>query len=356
MRQSTIGRGVVLAAAAAVLFGLSAPLIQRGSGGSGALASGALIYFGAAVVAFSIGVRRERSDVPIRWTSWRRIVTVALLGGTAAPALLVLGLKWTDAATGALLLTLEAPFTIGLARLVHREYVGWRALAGALVIICASILLAGGHWSERTSVIGAALIAAAALAWASDNVLSRRLADYDPLSVVVYKGALGGGAAAAAAFSMHDAWPRVAEMLLLLGVGGLGFGLSLWLYLRAQRLIGAARTASVFATAPFVGAMVAVVLGMSQPSWVLLASSGLIMVGLWLHGGERHDHWHAHRSLEHEHLHTHDDGHHDHSHDPMPSGPHAHVHNHGVTAHAHEHGEDLHHGGHHSWANPQASA
>lgn len=348
MTESTIGRGVALAATAAVLFGLAAPLIQRGSLGSGPLACGALIYAGAAMVALGLGVRRERSDVPVRWTSWRRIAAVALLGGAAAPALLVLGLKWTDAATGALLLTLEAPFTIVLARLVHREHIGRRALAAAIVIIGASILLAGGHWSEKTGVLGATLIAAAALAWASDNVLSRRLADYDPLSVVMYKGALGGGGAAIAAFSMHEGWPGVADTLLLLGVGGLGFGLSLWLYLRAQRLIGAARTASVFATAPFVGALVAVVLGMAQPSWVLLAATGLIMLGLWLHGGERHDHWHLHHSLTHEHMHTHDDGHHDHSHDPMPSGPHAHVHSHGVTAHAHEHGEDLHHKGHHA--------
>jgi drug/metabolite transporter (DMT)-like permease len=343
---SAIARGVALAAGAAVLFGLASPLIQRGSLGAGALASSALIYLGAAAVALLVGVAREQRDVPVRLASWKRMVPVALIGGAAAPALLVLGLRWTDAATGALLLTLEAPFTIAMARLGAREHVGRRALAGAMLLVCAGVVLAGAHGDDRTSLLGAGLVAAAALAWAVDNFLSRGLADYGAIDVVRYKGLLGGAAAAVLAVASGEDWPRSNNALLLVAIGGSSFGASLLLYLRAQRLVGAARTASVFAVAPFVGAVAAVAFGMSEPTWSLLAAAALIALGLWLHAGERHEHWHVHESMEHEHLHTHDDGHHDHTHDPMPNGSHSHVHVHRPQEHSHEHGEDIHHSSH----------
>src|SRR5204863_368558 len=108
---------------------------------------------------------------------------------------------------------------------------------------------------------GAVFVAGAMLAWALDNTLSRTLADRDPLSVVAWKGVLGGVFSAGVAAIVGDAVPDVRAALAIAGIGAVGFGLSLVLYLRAQALIGAARTASVFAAAPFVGSVVALALG-----------------------------------------------------------------------------------------------
>jgi hypothetical protein len=119
--------------------------------------------------------------------------------------------------------------------------------------------------------------------------------------------------------------------------------LSLQLYLRAQRIVGAARTASVFAAAPFVGVAVAMLVGTPWPGTVVALSAGLMAVGIWLHATERHEHAHAHAPLDHDHAHLHDDGHHGHRHDPMPLGPHAHPHHHDPVSHHHEHSEDVHH-------------
>jgi hypothetical protein len=114
-------------------------------------------------------------------------------------------------------------------------------------------------------------------------------------------------------------------------------------YLRAQRAVGSARTASVFGVAPFIGAAVAVALGAPWPHPIFALVAALMAVGLWLHATERHQHAHAHEALEHDHVHVHDDGHHEHRHDPMPAGAHAHPHRHEALAHLHEHAEDLHH-------------
>src|SRR4029079_4522193 len=114
-------------------------------------------------------------------------------------------------------------------------------------------------------------------------------------------------------------WPLAG----LIAVGATGYGLSLRLYLKAQRSLGAGRTASVFAAAPFCGALLAWALG--EPTGIFAVGAGAIMVvGLVLHMTERHEHAHAHEPVEHDHAHRHDDAHHDHVHDPMPEGEHAH--------------------------------
>jgi drug/metabolite transporter (DMT)-like permease len=346
---SPIRRGVLLAMAAALLFGLTVPFVQRATVAAGPLSSGCLLYLGAALTSLVGFLVRRRSgsdspaEPPLRGTSLRRLFAIALLGAGVAPTLLVMGLKRTDAATGALLLALEAPFTLVLARAIYRERLGWRVAAAAALIVIGGVLLGSGGVGNRALTEGSLLVGGAALAWALDNILSRRLADHDPVAVVIGKGFLGGSVSALLAFFLKDPWPALSNSAVLLLVGGLGYGVSLELYLRAQRLVGAARTASVFAAAPFLGAAAALALGAPWPGWTLPIAALFMGTGLWLHASERHGHVHVHEWTEHEHLHGHDDGHHSHVHEPMPQGTHSHRHRHEPVTHAHEHGEDPHH-------------
>jgi len=327
-----IRAGVGWSALAALLFGATAPLVKHASTGAGPLASRALLYLGAAIAAaVGLALHRNRAEAPIRGRQVPALLATALVGGLIAPALLVLGLQRANAASGALLLALEAPFTVLLARLVYGEHIGRRAAAAA-VLVFAGALLVSGPGQAGLALGGALLVGAATLAWAVDNIVSRGLADRDPLMVVLGKGGIGGAAAALAALARGEPWPTATATALLLVAGGLGFGVSLQLYLRAQRLMGAARTASVFSLAPFLGTATALVLGAPWPGWSLAAAAVVMGAGVWLHASERH-----------EHLHTHDDLHHDHHHDPMPAGPHSHVHRHGRVVHSHPHSEDAHH-------------
>jgi drug/metabolite transporter (DMT)-like permease len=188
------------------------------------------------------------------------------------------------------------------------------------------------------------LVAAATLAWATDNTLSRPLSELEPSDVVAAKGAVGTAASLLVAAATSASWPSVLSALGIALCGALGFGASLRLYLRAQRVLGAARTGSVFAVAPFLGAVGATLLGQPLGGWLTLAGGLAMGFGVWLHLGEEHDHDHVHEALEHEHPHRHDDGHHaDHAHDPAVIGEHSHAHGHIAQSHRHPHGEDLHH-------------
>jgi drug/metabolite transporter (DMT)-like permease len=188
-----------------------------------------------------------------------------------------------------------------------------------------------------------AAIVGATLAWAVDNVVTRPLADRDPIAVVRGKAVLGAALSVVVAFVAHDQWPSRGDALALIACGAVGYGASLALYLRAQRSLGAGRTSSIFALAPFVGATIALALGDRADIAAIAAGGVAMLAGVWLHATEHHDHAHRHEPLEHEHAHTHDDGHHTHAHDQPVIGPHSHWHRHEAIEHDHPHGADLHH-------------
>jgi hypothetical protein len=155
---------------------------------------------------------------------------------------------------------------------------------------------------------------------------------------------LGAIATTALALMAGEPMPKLTAALGLMAVGATGYGLSLRFYLLAQRAFGAARTGSVFAFAPFIGAALAFALGDRSASWGMAVGGGLMALGVAVHLAESHDHEHEHEALEHEHAHRHDDGHHEHHHAVMPEGEHSHRHRHEPMRHSHAHVPDAHHG------------
>lgn len=188
------------------------------------------------------------------------------------------------------------------------------------------------------------LVTAACLAWAIDNNVTRMVSGGDPVQIAALKGVVAGSINVVLALSRGASWPTPAATLGAAGVGLLGYGVSLVLFVLSLRLLGTARTGAYFSTAPFVGALAGVV-ALAEPLTLPILVAMLLMgAGVWLHLTERHDHEHRHGSLEHAHLHSHDE-HHQHEHAPgTPAGePHSHAHRHNPMRHSHPHYPDLHH-------------
>lgn len=343
-RPSPIAVGSGFAILSALTFGLTAPAVERAGRDAGPLVTAALLYLGAAGSGLGLTLASRPSGHALGREHLGRLLAIAAFGAALAPTLMAWGLQRIGATTGSLLLNLEAAFTVLLARALHAEPIGRRiwvalflmGLGGCLVAVDAGQDLGWNAW-------GAAAIAAATLAWALDNTLTRPLAEADPLALVVAKGALGAAATGGLALALGDRVPGAASGLALLGCGATGYGLSLWLYLHAQRRLGAARTGSIFSLAPFVGASLSWALGSRAAGGATAAAAAAFGIGVWLHVTERHAHPHVHEPIEHEHSHRHDDGHHGHVHDPPVAGSHVHRHSHDRLEHAHEHAPDLHH-------------
>lgn len=339
--------GSLLAIGASVAFGATAPLVQRFGHGLGPFTIGGLLYLGA-VLQSLVPSRRTRDAAP-RLADLPRIAIAALAGAFAAPALLAFGLARASGTAASLMLNLEALFTALLAWLVLGEAIGRRAGLGLLAMVTGSALLAlGDGFSGHAPLVGLMAVGAATLAWAIDNVTLRPLAELDPGRVVLLKAGFGTLLSFATALARHEPVPRGMATLWLVISGATGYGLSLRLYLLAQRRIGAARTGSLFALAPFLGAVFAAFLGQGElgASWLLAAA--LFALGAFLHAAEEHAHAHTHEATEHEHPHRHDDGHHTHLHDQPVPGEHSHRHRHDGVTHDHPHAPDVHHTHRHS--------
>ena len=336
--------GGTLAVLAALSFGATAPVMARAGSGLGPLTTASLLYAGASLSALVLGRVTASSGAPLLRAQWWRLLAIALVGAGVAPTLLAWGLQRTGGTAGSLLLNLEAVFTVVLAWLVYREQIGRRvAVALTLMALGGVALTVTGIGSAHWSLLGALAVAGATLAWALDNTLSRQLAQQDPVLIVTLKGALGASSTALLAFMFGEHLPKLNATLVLLACGATGYGLSLRFYLLAQRRIGVARTGSIFAVAPFVGATLGWLLGDRPESTATIAAVLLFLAGLLLHLTERHQHGHVHPRTEHDHPHRHDDGHHDHQHVPPFLGEHSHPHRHERVEHQHAHAPDVHH-------------
>ena len=325
------------------MFGVSTPLVQQLGSGVGAFATAALLYAGAAV-AGAILRRRVEHEARVVSGDFPRLLAMAAVGAVIGPVALAWGLQRTSGTSASLMLTLEAMITAVLAWRLYGETMGGRVWAAMLLVLAGGILLVldqGRDGGARLWGLLAVLLATGA--WGLDNVLSRTLAERDPGQVVLAKAILGATATSILALVFGESLPSPGAALGLLAVGATGYGLSLRFYLLAQRAFGAARTGSVFAFAPFIGATLAVALGDHSTSWVMAAGGVLMLCGVVLHLAESHRHEHSHEAMEHEHTHRHDDGHHEHVHDPMPTGAHSHRHRHEPLRHAHPHVPDAHH-------------
>ncbi|RQO83927.1 DMT family transporter [Acidovorax sp. FJL06] len=336
-------RGGLLALLAAVLFGISTPAVQRLGAGLGAFTTAALLYAGAALVgalslqAAAHEARVQRADIP-------RLLAMAGFGAALGPVALAWGLQHTSGASASLMLTLEALFTATLAWWLYSETMDRRVWAAMLLLLAGGMALVLGQGLQGgVQLLGLLAVLLATVAWGVDNTLSRGLAERDPSQVVMAKATLGAAATAALAVGMGEPLPPLSAALGLLAVGATGYGLSLRFYLLAQRAFGAARTGSVFAFAPFIGAAVAFGFGERSAGGLMLLGGALMLAGVALHLAESHGHEHTHEMLEHEHAHRHDDGHHLHTHDAMPQGSHSHSHVHEAMTHAHAHAPDVHH-------------
>lgn len=342
--------GGLLALLAAALFGLSTPLVQSWGQGVGAFSTAALLYAGASVVAWLLRQPASR-EAQVKRSDARRLIAMAFMGAVLGPVALAWGLQRTSGVSASLMLTLEAVFTAVLAWRWYGETLDKRVIGAVLLLLAGGLVLVAEQGAVgQVQLWGLLAVLLATAAWGVDNTLSRGVAERDPGQVIVVKAVLGVLATSALAISFNEPLPPASHAAALLAVGATGYGLSLRFYLLAQRSFGAARTGSVFALAPFIGALGAFALGDRSGSAIMLLAGALMLAGVLLHLAETHAHPHTHEALSHEHAHLHDegsDGHHNHileaGHDPMPKGPHSHPHTHEPLTHAHPHVPDLHH-------------
>ena len=350
------GRGVAAALGAAVLFGAGTPIAKLLLDAINPWLLAGLLYLGSGA---GLALYRRFKGAPavrLARTEALALAGAIVSGGVVAPVLLMFGLTHLPAADASLLLNAEGVLTALLAWFAFGENVDRRVAAGMLAIVAGAVVLswpgdAPGVSGFSTDVVTgfaaawpALAVLGACLAWAIDNNLTRRVSLADAAWVASVKGLAAGTVNLALASSFAVAlppWPALAGALV---VGFFAYGVSLALFVVGLRHLGTARAGAYFSAAPFVGAVLALLMG-DPATPRLLAGGALMALGIGLHLAERHSHAHQHEAQEHAHEHAHDE-HHAHTHDGE-SGPaaqrHTHRHRHEALRHNHAHFPDSHH-------------
>lgn len=334
-------RGARDCAIAAVLFGVSTPAASVIAASMTPLVLAGLLYLGAAIAVSPWWLTHQPSTAALR-RDWRLLVVAIVAGGAVGPALLTAGLVNTPASTASLLLNMELVATVLLAATLFREHLGRNMVLAALVVTVAGVLLV---WEPRAEVsVDALLIVGACGCWGLDNSVTSRIDQISPQHVTFLKGVVAGSVnlvLGLVVVGLGDvtAWAVLGAIV----IGGFGYGASITLWVRGAQQLGAARGQVIFASAPFIGAVVSWVVLADQIEVVQVVAALLAAVGVSLSLRSSHAHEHGHREMVHTHEHEHGDDHHDHIHADGPKGRHIHPHRHVAVVHTHTHVPDLHH-------------
>lgn len=340
--------GAFAALFAAFFFGAGTPVAKLMLQWIGPVTLAGLLYMGSwsGLTVYSL-IKKYRgnygTESGLKREDLKYIIGSILCGGIGAPLLLIYGLTHTSGSATSLLLNLEGILTTLIASLFFREHVGKRIWGAAFFMLLAGSALAytrtEAGWAFNAWSV---LIILSSLMWSIDNNLTRQLSHRDPLIIARIKGITSGLTNLAIAFAIGESLPKPAPLAGAVLLGVVGYGASLVFFIYSLRNLGASRTSTYFGAAPFIGAVVSILL-LGEPVTLQLAGAAVLMLcGLWLILKEYHDHEHTHETLRHEHAHIHDE-HHNHAHEGEVVVPHCHVHEHDLMTHSHAHVPDLHH-------------
>lgn len=348
MIAKTNRKGPAYALLAAALFGASTPIAKVLLGQIQPVLLAALLYLGSGIGLTTWLIARrafiaQSREAGLKLEDLPWLGAAIFSGGIIGPVLLLIGLKLTPASSASLLLNLEGVFTAALAWFVFKENFDRRIALGMAVIVAGGVILS---WAGRPEVgmpWGPIAIAGACLAWAIDNNLTRNVSSGDPTQVAAAKGLVAGTVNLIIAFAFGASRPRVVALSEAGLLGFISYGVSLVLFVLALRSIGTARTGAYFSSAPFLGALLSIVILKDTISVAFGVAATLMILGIWLHLTERHEHEHFHEAMEHDHRHTHDEHHQHHDNPDLLAQTHRHMHRHEKMRHSHPHYPDIHH-------------
>jgi drug/metabolite transporter (DMT)-like permease len=252
--------GIVCGVASAALFGLSAPLSKRLLPDIGPMMLAGLLYFGAGCGLTILAAVTRRPWPRFKRADWWRLGVIAAVGGFLSPMLLMLGLQRVSALAASLLLNLEAVATMVLAVTLFGDRLTRSEWIGAALIVGGAVVLSYQPGSLTTDGWGVLFVAGACAGWGLDNNLTQRVSSYDAVAIVQVKAVTAGIANVLLALAIGQRFPVRAPLGDALLVGFFCYGISIVLDVYALRFLGAAREAAIFATAPFLGAVAAILI------------------------------------------------------------------------------------------------
>ena len=284
--KSTMGHGIFLAILAAGLYALSTPFSKLLLDALPSTLMAGFLYVGAGLGMILISLIRKvsgKQGTESRLTRQELPYTIAMVVlDIAAPICLLLGLTMTTAANVSLLNNFEIVATAVIALLVFSEAISPRLWLGILFVTASCALLSFEDLSSLQFNSGSLFALLACICWGIENNCTRRLSSKDPLQIVMVKGICSGTGSIIIGFLCRERILHLWTIPAVLLLGFVAYGLSIYFYVYAQRILGAARTSAYYAVAPFIGVFLSLLIFRDVPGLLFIAALILMIVGAWL--------------------------------------------------------------------------
>ncbi len=271
---------VLLALIAGTLFGLCVPFSKVLIGDMKPIMLAGFLYSGAAIGMATLFIARAkvappRSMDPMSRTDMAYMIGSTMIGGVAAPILLMVGLEWTAGSDASLLLNLEGVMTAIIAVALFHDRGGLRLWTALVAMTGASVILSyspGGGFGGN----GAVLIIMAMVCWGADNNLMKKISHHDPVKLSTIRNSIAAIVLTTLSMAIYGGLDLSSIIWYALIIGAIGYGLSNMLFFVGLRHLGPSRTGTFFSVGPYAAAMAAIPL-LGEPITYQLVLAGVLM-------------------------------------------------------------------------------
>ena len=284
--EANIKKGIAFAILAAALYSINAPFSKILLEFMPPTLMAGFLYVGAGIgIAFIALIRKikkyETKELKLTKSELPYTIAMIILD-IAAPICLLFGLNATTAANASLLNNFEIVATAIIALMVFKEKISPRLWFGILFITLSCGILSFEDVSSLHFSYGSLFVLLSAICWGFENNCTRKISSKDPLQIVLLKGIFSGIGSLIIGLYMGERTASLWSIFAVLCIGFIAYGLSIYFYVYAQRLLGAARTSAYYAVAPFIATILSLIILREIPDITYYFALVLMIIGAWL--------------------------------------------------------------------------
>lgn len=278
--------GIMLAILAAALYAINSPFSKMLLNYMPSTLMAGFLYVGAGLGMGIIALIRKTSGKSVLEAKLTRselpFTLAMILLDIAAPICLLFGLSMTTAANASLLNNFEIVATALIALFVFKEQISTRLWLGILFVTASCMLLSFEDITSLQFSTGSVFVLLACICWGLENNCTRKISSKDPLQIVLLKGIFSGCGSITIGLLMGERISALWCIPCVLLLGFIAYGLSIYTYVYAQRILGASRTSAYYAVAPFIGVMLSLILFHELPGCIFIIALLFMVIGAWL--------------------------------------------------------------------------
>lgn len=246
---------IICAILAAVFYALNTPFSKVLLKNISPTFMASFLYLGAGIgVGFMYLFQYKKEDSSMRLSKKDLPYTILMVVlDVIAPIFLMIGISIGSSANASLLGNFEIVATSIIALVFFKEDVSKNLWIAIVFITLSSFILSfEGQESFRFSY-GSLFVILATMSWGLENNCTRKISNKSSYQIVTIKGLCSGIASLIISIIIGEKFPEIRYTIYALLLGYVAYGLSIFLYVRSQRDLGAAKTSAYYAIAPFIG-------------------------------------------------------------------------------------------------------